>query len=158
MSTYVSESDDTSSVSTSDNNYVDVDNEGSKEIKYFPSRNFASANQSFYVDSVICVRTNGYEFLELQEAQECFDEALDNMYNGVILYSSLKTAIVFPIGMFPKKHLPVYHYDYGHIKATLLIARCDEIPDFFRKCLIFESDKKILKKMFEFYGYTEELN
>jgi hypothetical protein len=108
-------------------------------------------NKSFCVDSLIHLRINGYDFVDKEYAQAVFDDGLSDVYNGVILFPHLKTAIIFPVGMFHRSLLPDYEYKFGHIKCCLFIARCDETPNFIRKCLYYEDESTIITTIHDCY-------
>ena len=109
-------------------------------------------NQYFFVDSLIELRMNGFTFHDKKKAQNFFDQSLANMYNGVILYPSLKTAIVFPCGLFLKKRMPEYKYDFPQVKANFYIANNREIPSFMRDCLCFRKYKNVIDDILDYYN------
>lgn len=134
----------------SDNN----DDEGERECKFVEPNIHALSdpNQYFFVDSLIELRMNGFTFHDKKKAQNFFDQSLANMYNGIILYPSLKTAIVFPCGLFLKKRMPEYKYDFPHIKANFYIANNREVPSFMRDCLCFRKYKNVIYDILDYYN------
>lgn len=108
-------------------------------------------NLNLFVDSFVNITLTSFSIANVTDAQSLFNEAMDNLYNCIIFFPSLKAAICFPIGLFPRNKFPAYENNLL-CKARLFIANNHETPDFFRNqaCLLYK--RRFIEKIFKYYN------